>query len=226
MNLSWSRAALPGWAADLGYRMRFRPALKFLGVTAFMWLFFVGYFYVLRHPVRPVMTMPLTALDHALPFSSGAFAAYVSLWLYIGIPLGLMLRARDALIYAAWAAGLCAAGLLLFYLWPTTVPASWRPQGVEGHAGFVLLQGVDASGNACPSLHVAGATFTAFWIQRLLRKIGAPLGALALNWLWLALIVHSTIAIRQHVALDVAGGMLLALPFVWASMRLWRPGPR
>ena len=42
--------------------MRFRLPLKFVGITAFMWLFFMAYFYVTRNPVRPLITMPLTAL--------------------------------------------------------------------------------------------------------------------------------------------------------------------
>lgn len=226
MKLILTRTQAPGWAADLWQRVRYRVPLKFFGVSAFMWVFFSAYFYLLRNPAGPVTTMPLTPLDHALPFQSGAFAAYVSLWLYVGIPPGLMLRTRDALIYGAWAAALAASGLLLFMLWPTAVPADWRSVGVDDHAGFALLRGIDASGNACPSLHVATATFSAFWIQRVLRIVGAPWWMSALNWFWLALIVHSTIATRQHVVLDAVGGVLLALPFAWASMRWWRPGPR
>ncbi len=226
MKRTLTRTPAPGWAVDLWHRVRFRVWLKFIGVSAFMWLFFTAYFYVLRNPAGPVTTMPLTALDRALPFQSGAFAAYVSLWLYVGIPPGLMLRTRDALVYGAWAAALCAAGLLLFMLWPTAVPADWRSVGVDNHAGFALLRGIDASGNACPSLHVASATFSAFWLRRLLHTIGAPWWMSALNWLWLLLIVHSTVAIRQHVVLDAVGGVLLALPFAWASLRWWQPGPR
>lgn len=226
MKLILTRTQTPGWTSELWQRFRFRQALKLFGVTAFMWLFFTAYFYVLRNPAGAVTTMPLTAMDRAIPFQSSAFAAYVSLWVYVGIPPGLMLRTRDALIYGAWAAALCASGLLLFLLWPTAVPADWRSIGVEGHAGFALLRGIDASGNACPSLHVATATFSAFWIQRVLRLVGAPPWLTALNWLWLLLIVHSTIATRQHVVLDAVGGVLLALPFAWASMRWWRPGPR
>lgn len=226
MKLILTRTPTPAWAAELWQRVRHRQLLKFVGISAFMWLFFTAYFYVLRNPMGPVTTMPLTPLDHALPFQSGAFAAYVSLWFYVGIPPGLMLKARDALIYGGWAAALCTTGLLLFMLWPTAVPADWRSLGVDNHAGFALLRGIDASGNACPSLHVATATFSAFWIQRLLRMVGAPSWLSALNWLWLLLIVHSTIATRQHVALDALGGVLLGLVFAWASLRWWRPGPR
>ena len=108
------------------------------------------------------------------------------------------------------------------YAFPTTVPQPQLPLDMALLPGFALLQGVDAAGNACPSLHVATALFSAFWIDRLLRHIGTPGLLRALNALWLLLIVYSTLAIKQHVALDVAGGTLLALLFVWPSMR-WFP---
>ena len=226
VKLTLTHTRTPDWATQLSHRLRYRVVLKFVGISAFMWVFFSAYFYLLRHPGGQVTSMPLTALDHWVPFQSNAIAAYVSLWVYVGIPPGLMLRTRDALTYGAWAAALCAAGLLMFLLWPTAVPTEWRSVGVEGHAGFALLRGIDASGNAFPSLHVATATFSAFWIQRMLRIVGAPRTLSAMNGLWLLLIVHSTIATRQHVVLDAVGGVLLALPFAWASMRWWRPGPR
>jgi hypothetical protein len=218
--------AAPGWTLALWQRLRVRLGLKLVGTTAFMWLFFIAYFELLRNPARPVTVMPLVWLDHAVPFQPGAFWAYVSLWFYVGIPAGLMLRVRDGLLYGAWGAALCITGLVIFWLWPTAVPAGWQPSGLSHHAGLALIQGVDAAGNACPSLHVAGAVFTAFWVRRVLHQVRAPRWVHVANAAWLVLIVHSTLALRQHVALDVAGGVLLALPFAWASLRFWRPGPR
>jgi membrane-associated phospholipid phosphatase len=43
-----------------------------------------------------------------------------------------------------------------------------------------------------------------------------------LNVVWLLLIVHSTIAIRQHVVLDALAGAVLGGAFAWAALR-WRP---
>jgi hypothetical protein len=204
------------------YRMRYHLVLKALGISAFMWVFFLLYFHVLRNPVNPVTVMPLTALDRAIPFQPGAFAAYVSLWLYVGLPAGLMLSLREVLRYGVWMGSLCATGLLCFYLWPTAVPPYAFGPDVASHPGFALLQGVDAAGNACPSLHVATATFTALWVQKLLSLTHArPVWMLA-NGLWLALIVYSTLAIKQHVALDALAGTLLAVAFAWPALR-WHP---
>lgn len=211
-----------GWVPQILQRMRYLLWLKLLGVSAFMWIFFIGYFYLLRHPVRPVTVMPLTALDLAIGHQPSAFAAYVSLWLYVGIAPGLMLRLRELIIYGLWAAALCAAGLLVFYFLPTAVPPPVITADLSQHPGFALLQGVDAAGNACPSLHVATALFSAIWITRLLRHMRAPGWLMAVNWVWLLAIVYSTLAIKQHVVLDVVAGAALGGVFAWASLH-WFP---
>jgi membrane-associated phospholipid phosphatase len=77
------------------------------------------------------------------------------------------------------------------------------------HPAFAFLKTIDASGNACPSLHVAFAVFTAIWFRHLLREMGAGRFVRALNWLWCLGILYSTMAIRQHVALDVLAGAAL-----------------
>lgn len=209
------------WKADLRERFwRYLP-LKFIGVSAFMGVFFIGYFHTLHNPAYPVLPMPLTALDRLIPFQPQALAVYLSLWVYVGIAPGLMLTLREMLVYAGWAALLCLAGLTCFHFWPTAVPP--RTMDLSGLAGFTLLQGVDASGNACPSLHVASAMFTAIWVERLLRIVQAPAALRALNALWFVAIAYATVAVRQHVVLDVAGGIVLGGAFAALSMR-WNAG--
>lgn len=205
------------WKGDLGERFwRYLP-LKFLGVSAFMGLFFMGYFHTLRHPVYTVFEMPLTALDRLLPFQPRALGVYLSLWVYVGIAPGLLLQLREMLVYGLWAAALCLAGLTCFYFWPTAVPL--RTVDVAGMTGFVMLQGVDAAGNACPSLHVATAMFTAIWVERLLRIVQAPPPLRWVNALWFIAIAYSTVAIRQHVVLDALAGVGLGAAFAALSIR-------
>lgn len=220
-DLRQPTAPRTGWRADFRLRLRRHLLFKVLGVSAFMWAFFQGYFHTLKHPAYPVLQMPLTALDHWIAFQPQALAAYASLWFYVGVAPGLMLKRRDVFVYGLWAAALCLTGLAFFYFWPTAVPP--RTVDTSGMAGFAMLQGVDAAGNACPSLHVASAVFTAIWIERLLRIVGAPSPMRWLNLAWVLAIAWSTVAIRQHVVLDAVAGAALALPFAWASIR-WSPG--
>lgn len=206
------------WAGQLLRRVQHRFWLKFLGISGFMWVFFTAYFHLLRHPVRPVTVMPLTAVDEWVTFQPWAFWAYVSLWVYVGIPAGAARTLREVLRQGAWAAALCGVGLACFYAWPTAVPAAGQALDSARHAGFAALQGLDAAGNACPSLHVATALFAAAWNQRLLRELRAPRWASGVNALWAGLIVYSTMAIKQHVFLDVLGGTLLAAVFAALSL--------
>ena len=219
IHITSNSAGRAAWSDELLRRVRLHFFIKFAGISALNWVFFLGYFHLLQHPVGPVTQMPLTALDHWIPFTPAALGVYVSLWIYTGIPAGLMPSLRHLIIYGLWIGSMCAAGLAVFYAFPTAVPAPALPVDVALHPGFALLQGVDSAGNAFPSLHVASALFSAFWIERILHQVAAPAWLRALNWLWLGLIVYSTLAIKQHVVLDVAAGMALAALFAWPSLR-------
>jgi len=197
--------------------------IKAVGTTAFMGLFFIAYFHLLRHPTQAPIVMPLTAIDRWIPFHPWALWPYISLWFYVALPPSLLTSFRSLLSYGSWVGALCIAGLVCFYFWPTAVPR--QPLSTEGMAGFDLLRGVDAAGNACPSLHVAAATFSAWWLHRLLHALALPAWLRAANAAWYALIVWSTIATRQHVWWDVLAGVALALLFTPASLR-WVGAPR
>ena len=137
----------------------------------------------------------------------------------------LLIDRRELISYGLAAVGLSAIGLGLFLFWPTAVP---RPDvDWSQHPAFAFLQSVDASGNACPSLHVAFAVFTAIWFERLWRQMGARRLVRTLNWLWCLGILYSTIAIRQHVSLDVLAGAVLGATVAVVQLRLLRafPGP-
>ena len=210
-----SAAPERAWVGEIGRRMwRYLP-LKVVGISAFMWAFFVAYFYLLRHPAYPVAEMPLTALDRLIPFQPAAMGAYLSLWFYVGIAPGLMWSFRALVVHGLWAAGLCLVGLACFYFWPTAVPAA-------GYPPLPLLQGVDAAGNACPSLHVATAMFSAVCLDALLRRLHVPMALRWLNAGWFLAIAYSTLAVKQHVVVDVLAGTLLGLAFALASLR-WHP---
>jgi PAP2 superfamily len=210
------------WTVQLWQRMRRYLWLKAIGISLFMWVFFIGYFHLLRNPVFPVTQMPLTALDLAIPFQPGTVIAYLTLWVYVGIPPGLLLSFRQLVVYGLWAAALCLTGLACFYFFPTAVPPLALDPDLARFPAFALLQGVDAAGNACPSLHVATAMFSAIWIDRLLREMSAPNALRVVNGAWFLLIVHSTLATKQHVVLDVVAGVPLGIAFAFAALR-WRP---
>ncbi|MEO6568040.1 MAG: phosphatase PAP2 family protein [Opitutaceae bacterium] len=207
----------PLWT-DLGYRLRAQWKIKLVATPLLMGAFFVGYFFALKTPLFPVKIMPLIAFDAVVPFAPAALPLYLSLWVYVLLALALVSARRELFIYGQSVIGLATIGVGIFLLFPTAVPApdiQW-PE----HPEFLFLKTVDATGNACPSLHVAFAVFSAMWLHRLLRVMRDPGIFRALSWLWGMGIVYSTMATKQHVAVDVFAGT--ALGFAAAALGLRR----
>lgn len=196
-----------------------------IGTTLGMAAFFAAYFWVLRHPLHPPAIMPLTAVDRLIGFRPGALPLYFSLWFYVSLGPASLIDRREVINYGLAVVVLSLIGLGIFLAWPTAVPPS--AMDWSQHPAFAFLKSVDASGNACPSLHVAFAVFTGVWLGRLWRQIGAGRLVRALNWIWCLGILYSTVATRQHVFLDVLAGAALGAVVATALPRLLRlfPGP-
>jgi len=206
------------WHLRAAAAMPLHPYLKGIGTTVFISLFFVAYFYVLRNPAYPPTVMPAIWLDRWIGFQPLALPVYLSLWLYVSLLPAFFETRAELYRYGVAMAVMCIAGLSIFYFWPTAAPApdiDWAR-----YPDIDFLKDIDASGNACPSLHVATAFLSGAWFHHLLRRFGAPAWVLAGNWAWCAAIVYSTIAIRQHVAVDAIAG--LALGGVAAALALGR----
>lgn len=200
-------AAQPDWARELwrGFKAHFR--LKMLCACLLAGGFFPGYFLLLKFPLWPVTLMPVTAPDRWIEFWPGALWLYVSLWLYVPLTPGLLPDRRELADYYRAVIALSLAGMAVFLLWPTASP---RPQiDWMQHPPFGPIIAADDVGNALPSLHAAFAVFTAIWLDRLLRRVGAPLWPRIAGLCWGVGIVYSTIATRQHVAVDIAAGAML-----------------
>jgi membrane-associated phospholipid phosphatase len=191
--------------------------LKSIGTTLFISLFFSAYFYLLKGPTYPITVMPVTLLDQLIGFQPLAMPLYVSLWVYVSLPPALLVTRRELYGYGMAMAGTCLAGLIVFYFWPTAAPAANIDWAL--YPGVDFLKSMDASGNACPSLHVATAIFSGVWLHHLLRRFGGPAWILLVNWIWCVGIIYSTLATRQHVAVDVWAGLVLGGLAAWLSVR-------
>lgn len=203
-NSAWSRAraivTLHFW-------------FKCFGATGFIFVFFLAYVFLLKNPAYPVTIIPATALDRLIPVEPHALLLYLSLWLYVSLPPMLMTSRQAIVEYGLWVGGLCLAGLTIFYFWPSAVPTAdvdWAR-----YPGMAFLKGMDTTGNACPSLHVGAAIFSWFWLNSRLRALGLKRVARIFSTCWCAGIIYSTMATKQHMALDVVAGAGLALVFVW-----------
>jgi hypothetical protein len=211
------------WFGRVSQRVRVHLVLKVVGTALFMSAFFTAYIHLLKNPLFAVTQMPLTFIDQLVGFYPPALLLYCSLWVYVSLPPMLLTDLRELIRYGRDVGLVCVAGLLCFLWWPTAVP----PADIDWamYPGMGFLKGVDAAGNACPSLHVATAVFSAVWLGAQLRVLGAGKGLRACNWLWCAAIVYSTLATKQHVALDALGGWALGAGGAWLSLARsgWRP---
>ncbi|HVW22726.1 MAG TPA: phosphatase PAP2 family protein [Opitutaceae bacterium] len=188
-------------------RLRAEARLKAAGVTIFGAAFFAAYFLTLKYPLFLVTQMPYTALDRAIPFQPHSFWLYASLWVYVVVPPALLKDRSQLVFYGAAASAVAFAGLLIFFFWPTAVPnpdIDWNR-----FPSLLWLKSVDASGNACPSLHAAFAVFSGLWLHRILRQMGAPEPLKLLNGAWCVAILWSALALKQHVAVDILAGSAL-----------------
>lgn len=203
------------WHAALGQRIATLWVVKMIGTTLGISGFFFLYFWVMHNPLWEPAVMPLTRLDHWVGVSDDAMLLYGSLWFYISLAPAFAKDKAELRACARDAALMAGIGLLVFWFFPTVVPVF--PVDWSRYPSLQFLKAADAGGNAFPSLHVAFAVLTAVLLARQLRAVGAPAWVRAVNVLWAAGIVYSTLATRQHVLLDVLGGTLLAGAVSWAG---------
>jgi hypothetical protein len=208
---------MPSWIRQIVARIAILWPLKAAGTMIFMAIFFWSYFWVLRNPMFPTMVMPWTGLDEWIPFTPLAFAVYASLWVYVSLPPALLGNLRMLTHYGQWMAAMCVLCLGIFWLLPTGVPSAgidWRL-----YPSMALIKDADAAGNACPSLHVASAVFSAFWLDRVCAAVAVPGILRCLSGAYCLAILWSTLATRQHVIIDVLVGAIVGIVFAVLSLR-------
>lgn len=194
------------------FRFKSHWLLKTLGTPMAIAAFMLVYFYLMKHPQFPVNTIPWTPLDHLIEFQPWSIVPYASLWLYISLVPALLLLRHELAPYLSSVLLLSLIGFAIFLFWPTTIEQPNLDWGLYPVVAF--LKTMDSSGNACPSMHVAFSVLTALWLFRLLKRMSAPTTLHGVNVGWCLLILWSTLALKQHLAIDVAGGVALGLVVV------------
>lgn len=200
----------------LGRRFAAMPWLKTFGISGFMGLFFVGYFYILNHAFFAVTVMPLTVVDRLIPYQTAGWLLYISLWVYATFPSALSRNFRELLGHGVTAAVVSLAGFFFFIFWPTAVPS----EQLAGGSAFERIRSLDTTGNSCPSLHVAFSVLTAILLDRTLAGLPHARWLRWVNVLWAAGIVYSTLDTKQHVSLDALAGIALGALGAWFHFRV------
>ncbi|HZF85204.1 MAG TPA: phosphatase PAP2 family protein [Burkholderiaceae bacterium] len=198
--------APPSWSHLLWQRVCHLWWIKMVGTAVSISSFFVAYFWLMEATAHRAVTVPTTALDAWVGLNSWALVPYASLWLYVSLAPAFAANMGALRSYMVGALAIIGLAFATYWVFPTVTPAFGVDWAMYPVLGF--LKTADAGGNAFPSLHVAFACYTAIVIGSQLRSIQAPRWAHAINGAWCVAIAYSTLAIHQHVALDVVGGVL------------------
>jgi membrane-associated phospholipid phosphatase len=216
LSSSGPRPSWGAWLATLPGRARAIWRLKALVAALATLGFCVPYFMIGNYPVFPVRELPVSAVDRLVAFRpEGWVWVYQSIYVPINLIPWLTERREDLRRYAVAFALACCVSFIVFVLVPVRGP---RPPVVEASGMYWLLQRYDGPLNSMPSLHAALLVLTLCHGRRILGG-ELPRGAGALAVVWAGLILYSTLATKQHYALDiVAGGLLGWCADAWA----WR----
>ena len=159
-----------------------------------------------------------TPLDRALPVVPIFAVPYVSLIPYIGVSLVAFLFFRVR-VYRSAAITMIVVWFIsyAFYFFLQSYIARPEITGTDPFSAMVrTIYGSDQPYNDFPSLHTSLSTIIAIHWWRVDKRIGIPAAV------WTALIVASTVLIKQHYFADLVGGLVLASVTSWLVLRATR----
>ena len=152
------------------------------------------------------VVLPETLIDRAIAYSDAAIWLYLSFFILIPYTYMVVSPARVRWLARAMAVSALICGVV-FLLYPTTL--AYPPVGDgTGWSTQVLrmLQAADSTQNCLPSLHGALTLLCAWALLERERPVRSLLAVL----LTLG-ICYAIIALRRHVSIDLAAGLLVGL---------------
>lgn len=184
--------------------------------------FGIPYFVLQRWPLLTPGTFELTALDRWIGFRPRWIWVYQSVYLLMSLPPLLAVTRGQLAVYTRGFLGMTAVAIGFYVLLPIEAP---RPADVPRDGMWGILLMYDRTINTFPSLHIAMAAHAlcyAGWLAGPRRSAAVGV-ALALGVLWLLLVAYSTLATKQHYAVDLPAGVLLGLLCQWMAVTIRWP---
>lgn len=197
---------------DLQSRLAALWRIKLLLLVGLTVIFSVPYIYLAHHPLFPPHDLPLTWLDRAAGFDPRWIWVYQSVYLLTGSLPWLARTPEQLKRYLIGFAILAGISFVIFIFYPTRIPRI----EVENPTGmYRLLLLYDGPYNAFPSLHVGFLLYTLGFV----RRIRAPFNRMiwVILVIWFLLISWSTLALKEHYAVDLLAGIVLGLFADWAA---------
>lgn len=157
-------------------------------------------------------------LDRLIPFWPPSVVIYLGCYLFWIINYILIARQGKREVYQFFAADLFSriVCMIIYLAFPTTnVRPVLEAEGIWNHA-MAFLYSIDASDNLFPSIHCLVSWFCCAGMRG--RK-DIPVWYHRISYLLAVLVCISTLTTKQHVLIDVAGGILLAELSLWIGKK-------
>ncbi|MEO5970291.1 MAG: phosphatase PAP2 family protein [Bdellovibrionia bacterium] len=189
------------------------PVVLAFGSIAFLLYILSNHF----HWFTPQL-LPMSWLDNAVPFIPLTVWIYISEYLFF---VAVVLTCKDMInlnkyIYSIM--GLQTVSVLIFTIWPTTYPRDLFPLTHDldylTYFAFNTLRSADTPASCCPSLHVSSVYLSSFIF------IVDQRGKFPFFFIWGTLIALSTLTTKQHYAIDVVTGLIMAVITYWIFHKL------
>ena len=155
--------------------------------------------------------IPETAIDRIIPFSPHGIWLYLCFYIYIPYTFLTLNESLIKRITAAFVVTAFISGLLFMLIPSTLIFPPFEPDGMSASLLHFIAEN-DTEQNCFPSMHASLITICtlANWNPRNVLK---NIGLIALT----GLMYYCIIAVRRHLFIDLAGGILLAMLVWWLS---------
>lgn len=163
----------------------------------------VPYFLLEYFPVFPVHVLSPSAFDDLIAFNDVSMWGYQSLYLYIFIRAFSIPEKQKFIDFACTFTLAAWLSFVVFFFYPTLCP---RPNVTNVHWMYSEFIKYEKPLNAFPSMHVS-LVFTTLmftWNDK-----NASLFFKFLGGMWTLWIIFTTLQSKQHVTLDVVGGIVV-----------------
>jgi len=196
--------------------VRLRTQLPFkLILTLLLYPVVYGPYQFLQvHHFFPATELLPGMFDRWIPFDARFTWIYLSI--YLLMPIGPVLMKSRGQLYR-YAAGILLISVLadaVFIFRPTFCP---RPNSIGTGRFYQLLIAIDNPFHGLPSLHAAFALYAGLCATKMLRMFDRRIYLIAITWIWVTLILYSTLATKQHTFLDIAVGSTLGIAIYFAA---------
>lgn len=182
-----------------------RQFLIALGATAFH---AIVYFSANHWPLSEPRELPLTALDTSTPFVPSTVFMYVSDYILVFAAFMSLHKRENVMRFVEVFLSCVVIAGAVHWLYPTRYPREAFPVPAETDAlsrlALSVLYFFDTPNSCLPSLHVGTATVSSLLVWRERKPLAIAL------FVWSLGVAASTLTAKQHYAIDIIAGWLLA----------------